>query len=196
MRSILAALCVLVLFPTVGLGKLLYVKDASEALLRTGPSLSNKILAVLKPGQEVSLVREEGDHYVVAMPNGTQGYVLKYLMTDQSSAEVRLQELEQKTQQRIQELETQAQEQEKEMTALREERDRLEDAKKHAESLAEKQTERVSQLQAQQGATQSQEALRWFLSGAGVLLAGILLGWIWGARGRRSRRSGLNIDRF
>jgi Flp pilus assembly protein TadB len=117
-------------------------------------------------------------------------------MTDQSSAEVRLQELEQKTQQRIQELETQAQEQVKEMTALREEHDRLEDARKQAESLAEKQTELVSQLQAQQGATQSQEALRWFLSGAGVLLAGILLGWIWGARGRRSRRSGLNIDRF
>jgi len=207
MRSIVAVLCVLVFFPAAVLGKSLYVKDASEALLRTGPSLSNKILAILKPGQEVSLVREEGDYYVVATPNGTQGYVLKYLMTDQNLAEARSQELEQKAQQRvqeleqkaqqkIQELETQAQEREKDMAALRQERDQLEDAKKQAEAKAQGQAELVSQLQAQQRTTQSQEALRWFLSGAGVLFAGILLGWMWGARGRRSRRGGLNFDRL
>jgi SH3 domain protein len=196
MWSIIAALCGLILFPAVGLGKSVYVKDTSEALVRTGPSLANKILVVLKPGQEVSLVREEGDYYVVTAPNGTQGYVLKYLMTDQSSAEVRLQELEQKTQQRIQELETRTQGQEKEIVALREERNLLEDARKQAEGMAGQQAELVSQLQAQQKAVQAQEAIRWFLSGAGVLLIGMLLGWLWGARGRRARRSGLSLDRF
>lgn len=197
MRAIIAALCVLVLFPTVGLGKSLYVKDTSEALLRTGPSLSNKILVILKPGQEVSLVREEGDYYVVATPNGTQGYVLKYLMTDQSSTEVRLQELKQKTQQRIKELETRTQEQEKELATLREEQGRLEDAKKQAEVMASRQAELVSQLQEQQQSrAQSREAIRWFLAGAGVLLTGMILGWIWGARGRRAHRSGLSMDRL
>ena len=196
MRAIIAALCMLILFPTVGLGKSLYVKDTREALLRTGPSLSNKILVILKPGQEVSLVREEGDYYVVATPNGTQGYVLKYLMTDQSSTEVRLQELQQKTQQRIKELETRTQEQEKELATLREEQGRLEDAKKQAEVMASRQAELVSQLQEQQSRAQSREAIRWFLAGAGVLLTGMILGWIWGARGRRARRSGLSLDRF
>jgi SH3 domain protein len=196
MWSIIAALCGLILFPAVGLGKSVYVKDTSEALVRTGPSLANKILVVLKPGQEVSLVREEGDYYVVTAPNGTQGYVLKYLMTDQSSAEVRLQELEQKTQQRIQELETRTQGQEKEIVALREERNLLEDARKQAEGMAGQQAELVSQLQAQQKAVQAQEAIRWFLCGAGVLLIGMLLGWLWGARGRRARRSSLSLDRF
>ncbi len=196
MRAIIAALCMLILFPTVGLGKSLYVQDTSEALLRTGPSLSNKILVILKPGQEVSLVREEGDYYVVATPNGTHGYVLKYLMTDQSSTEVRLQELKQKTQQRIKELETRTQEQEKELATLREEQGRLEDAKKQAEVMASRQAELVSQLQEQQRRAQSREAIRWFLAGAGVLLTGMILGWIWGARGRRARRSGLSLDRF
>src|SRR5712692_6781733 len=196
MRSIIVALCILVLFPAVGLGKSLYVKDTSEALLRAGPSLANKILVILKPGQEVSLVREEGDYYVVATPNGTQGYVLKYLMTDQSSTEVRLQELQQKTQQRIKELETRTQEQEKELATLREEQGRLEDAKKQAEVMASRQAELVSQLQEQQSRAQSREAIRWFLAGAGVLLTGMILGWIWGARGRRARRSGLSLDRF
>src|SRR6185369_10498265 len=113
MWLIVATLCGLLLFPAVGLGKSLYVKDKSEALLRTGPSLSNKILVILKPGQEVSLVKEEGDYYVVSTPNGTQGYVLKYLLTDQSSTAARgvapPQEPEQQTQQRIQDPEQQTQ---------------------------------------------------------------------------------------
>src|SRR5713226_9786819 len=196
MRSIIVALCVLVLFPTVGLGKSLYVKDTSEALLRAGPSLANKILVILKPGQEVSLVREEGDYYVVTTPNGTRGYVLKYLMTDQSSAEARPRELEQKTQQRIKELETQTQEQEKELAALREERGRLGDAKKQAEVMASRQAELVSQLQMQQRVVQKNEALYWFLAGAGVLLTGFIFGWIGGATSRRHRRSGLSMDRL
>lgn len=196
MRSIVAVLCALVLFPAVGLGKSLYVKDTSEALLRAGPSLANKILVILKPGQEVSLVREEGDYYVVATPKGTRGYVLKYLMTDRNSAAVQSQEPEEKTQQRIQELETQTQEQEKELVALREERGRLEDAKKQAEVMASRQAELVSQLQTHQSTAQSQEAIHWFLSGAGVLLTGVVLGWIWGARGGRTRRSVLRLGRF
>jgi len=218
MWIIIAALCGLMLFPTVGLGKSLYVKDTREALVRSGPSLSNKILVILKPGQEVSLVKEEGDYYVVATPKGTRGYVLKYLMTDENSAgarpqereqktqqrvqeleqktQQRVQELDQETQQKIQELETRAQEQEKELIALREERGRLEDAKKQAEGVASQQAELVFQLQAQQRAAQSQETLRWFLSGAGVLFAGMLLGRLWGARGRGTRRSGLSLNRL
>ncbi|SRR5712692_30943 len=197
MRSIITLLGALLLFSEVALGKSLYVRDnAKEALVRIGPSNENKILAVLKSGQEVSLVREEGGYYVVATPNGTQGYVLKYLMTDQSPAEARLKELEQKTQQRISELETQTQEQEKELAALREERGRLEDAKRQAEVTASQQAELVSQLQAQQRAVQKNEALYWFLAGAGVLLTGFVFGWIGGATSRRHRRSGLSMDRL
>jgi SH3 domain protein len=219
MWLIIATLCGLLLFPAVGLGKSLYVKDKREALLRTGPSLSNKILVILKPGQEVSLVKEEGDYYVVSTPNGTQGYVLKYLLTDQSSTaargvappqepepqtqqrnpdleqqpQQRNPDLEQQPQQRIHDLETRAQEQEKELLTLREERDRLAEAKKQAEGVASQQAELVSQLQAQQRTAQSQDSIRWFLSGAGVLLTGMFLGWLWGARGRRSN---LRFSRF
>jgi hypothetical protein len=134
--------------------------------------------------------------------------VLKYLLTDQSSTaargvappqepeqqtQQRNQDPEQQTQQRIQDLETRAQEQEKELLTLREERDRLAEAKKQAEGVASQQAELVSQLQAQQRGAQSQDSIRWFLSGAGVLLTGMLLGWFWGSRGRRSN---LRFSRF
>jgi len=198
MRPIVTLLSALLLFPTAVLGKSLYVRSStSEALVRTGPSTNHKILAVLKPGQEVPLVREEGGYYVVTTPNGTQGYVLKYLMTDQNPEGPRLrEEAAQKTQQRIAELEARAQEQEKELTALREERDRLEAATKKAEAMADQQADLASRLQTQQGAAQGQEARFWFLTGAGVLLAGFLLGWMWGASSRRYRRSSLSINRF
>jgi SH3 domain protein len=191
MWVIVTSLCVVLLVPTAALGKSLYVKEnTSEALLRSGPSLSNKILTILKPGQEVSLEGEEGDYYVVATRGGTQGYVLKYLLTDQSPAEVRLRELEQRSQQRINELEVRTEEQAKELAALREERIQLEAAKTGAEEKAGQQTDLIAQLQAQQSLQEREESLQWFVAGAGVLLIGVILGRLWGAAGRRARRNG------
>jgi SH3 domain protein len=213
MRRLFAFLSLLVLVPAVALGKSLYVRDTTkEALVRSGPNLANKILVILKPGQEVILEREEGNYYVVTTPNGVRGYVLKYLMTDRgpagvplrtaeppappSAAETRLREIEQQTQERIAALEARTQEQEKALTTLREERDRLAAAKKQAEATASQQAELAAQLQTQQSAAQGDEARLWFLSGAGVLLVGFVLGWMWGASSRRYRRSSLSLDRF
>src|SRR5881397_3995435 len=147
MRLIVTLLCALCLFPSVVLGKSLYVSGYREIMLRTGPSLQHKILAILKTGQEVSLTSEEGDYYIVALPNGTKGYVLKTYLTDQVPAATRLQELEPQTQQRIKELEAKTQEQEKELAALREERTQLEAAKQQAEITTTLQTGHTSQLQ-------------------------------------------------
>ncbi|MBI3304600.1 MAG: TIGR04211 family SH3 domain-containing protein [Deltaproteobacteria bacterium] len=196
MRSIVTLLCALFFFPAAALGKPLYVSGYREVMVRTGPSLENKILAILKTGQEVSLVGEEGDYYSVTLPNGIKGYVLKNYMTEQVPAEARLQEIEQKTQQRIKELETQTQEQAKELIILREQRGRLEAAKQQAEAAAQQQTDLASRLQSQQSASASESQQRWFITGAGVLLTGLVLGWIWGATGRRNRRNGLSLSRF
>lgn len=196
MRPIILLLGALLLFPAGVLGKTLYVSGYREVMLRTGPSLENKILAILKTGQEVSVVGENGDYYLVETPNGKRGYVLKTYMTEQMPAETRLQEIERKTQERIQALEAKTQAQEKELIALREERAKLLAAKQQAEVTANQQTELVSQLQAQQDATASERERGWFVAGAGVLLTGVLLGWMWGRTGRRTRRAGLSLERF
>jgi len=195
MRLIVTLLCALCLFPTVVLGKSLYVSGYREIMLRTGPSLQHKILAILKTGQEVSLAGEEGDYYIVTLPNGTKGYVLKTYLTDQVPAETRLQELEPQTQQRIKELEAKTQEQEKELAALREERTQLlESAKQQAEVTTTLQTGHTSQFQTQQSATEDGSQLEWFITGAGVLFAGWLLGRMTG--GRRNRHNGLSLGRL
>lgn len=182
------------LFPTVAFSKALYVKEnANEALVRTGLTVENKILAVLKPGQEVVLVGEEEDHYLVLTPSGMRGYVLKYQMTDQSPAERRLQDLEQRTQQKIKELEERTQVQEKELVTLRDERKQVEAARKEAEEKALHHADMVAQLQAQQSARENEEALHWFLAGAGVLLVGVLFGRLWGGAAKKGKRAGLSL---
>jgi SH3 domain protein len=194
MRTGVIVLCLVLWHPAVVLGKSLYVRDnIREALVRTGPTLENKIIAILKPGQEVTLAGEEENHYIVVTPNGSQGYVLKYQMTDQSPAEKRLQEIEQRTQQKIKDLETQTQTQEKELIALREERSQLEAAKKQAEERAMQHADMIAQLQAQQSARENEEAVEWFLAGAGVLLLGVLFGRLWGGAARKNKRASLPL---
>jgi len=186
--------CVVLFLPGVVFGKSLYVRDnTKEALVRTGTSTENKIISILKSGQEVTLVGEEESYYLVVTPGGAQGYVLKYQMTEQSPAEKRIQEIEQRSQQKIQELETQTQTQQKELIALREEREQLETARKGAEERAQQHADMVAQLQAQQSARESEEALQWFLAGAGVLLLGVLFGRLWGGAARKNKRSGLML---
>lgn len=193
-RFSLLLLLAILLCPTVAFSKALYVKEnTNEALVRTGPTVENKIIAVLKPGQEVVLVGEEEDHYLVMTPSGARGYVLKYQMTDQSPAEKRLQDLEQRTQQKIKELEERTQVQEKELVTLRDERKEIEAARKEAEEKALHHADMVAQLQAQQSARENEEALHWFLAGAGVLLVGVLFGRLWGGAAKKGKRAGLSL---
>ncbi len=196
MWPIIATLCVVLLYPASVLGKSLYVSGYREVMVRTGPSLENKILAILKTGQEVSLIGEDGDDNLVSTPSGTRGYVLKNYMTEQMPAETRLQEIEQRTQQRIRELEQQTEKQEQELLALREECNQQAAAKRQAEATANQQAELASQLQAQQDATANSNQQRWFITGAGVLLTGLIIGRVWGASVRRTRRNGLSLGRL
>ena len=182
------------MIPALVSAKSLYVRDnVEEVLVRTGPSIENKIISILKSGQEVTLVGEEESYYIVVTPGGSRGYVLKYQMTDQSPVDKRIQEIEQRAQKKIQELETRTQTQEQELTALRAERESLETARQEAEQQATQRADMIAQLQAQQSARESEEALQWFLAGAGVLLIGMLFGRLWGGAVRKSRRTGLTL---
>lgn len=195
MRICMTLLCMGLFVPAIAFGKSLYVRDnIDEVLVRTGPSTEHKIIAILNAGQEVSLVGEQENYYIVVTSGGSRGYVLKYQMTEQSPVEKRIQEIEQRSQQKIQKLETQTQEQEKELVTLREEREKLETAREEAEKRALQHADMVAQLQAQQSARESEEALQWFLAGAGVLLMGVLFGRLWGGAARKNKRGGLMLS--
>ena len=115
----------------------LYVSGYRELMLRTGPHLDNRIIAVLKTGDAVTLIREAGeDYYLVALPDDRQGYILKGYVTEQIPATHRVQVLEEQVTKQTQELDR-----------LREENTRLQAAQGEAQrSVAEQAGRRGNSL--------------------------------------------------
>lgn len=195
MRSVIVLLWVMVFVPGGVFAKSLYVSGYREIGVRTSPESDGTVMVTLKTGDEVTLVSGTGEHYLVSLPGGSRGYVQKSGMTDQEPAEVRLQKLEQKTQQQIKELQTKTEEQERQLAALRQDRGQLDTARKQAETKASEQAKRAAELEAQQEGVVRDFYIRWFLAGAGVLGAGLLLGWVWHGIAQRNRRTGRSFGR-
>ena len=154
----------------------LYVSGYREIMLRTGPSVEHRIIAVLKTGNQVEAVGTEGDYHLVSVPDGRQGYVLNSFLTNEAPPRRQIEDLTAK-------VEAQA----AELDQLRGE---------HLQVMAENdklnkdnQSDRRQLRRLQQESTDLQRDMRlaWFVAGAGVLLIGWLLGWTRVRLRRRAR---------
>jgi SH3 domain protein len=154
----------------------LYVSGYREIMLRTGPSVGHRIIAVLKTGNQVEAVGTEGDYHLVSLPDGRQGYVLNSFLTNEAPPRRQIEDLTAK-------VEAQA----AELDQLRGE---------HLQVMAENdklnkdnQSDRRQLRRLQQESTDLQRDMRlaWFVAGAGVLLIGWLLGWTRVRLRRRAR---------
>ena len=147
-------------------------------MLRTGPHLDNRIIAVLKTGDAVTLIREAGeDYYLVALPDDRQGYILKGYVTEQIPATHRVQVLEEQVTKQTQELDR-----------LREENTRLQAAQGEAQRSVAEQAALLQNVTVERDQLQREASVSSFLAGAGVLLIGWLLGWTRLRLRRKSQR--------
>lgn len=185
MRKLPILVVLVLLFPPVSRAQDLYVSDYREVMVRTGPSLRNKIIAVLKTGDAVTLIREaEEDYYLVALPDGREGYMLKGYVTEQipPAHRVRL-------------LEDQVAKQNQELTRLREENTLLQATLEETQRNAAERETHIQTLTLERNQHRSDTRISSFLAGAGVLLIGWLLGWTRLRLRRKSqRRPGLNFS--
>jgi SH3 domain protein len=193
-----------------------YVTDSFEITLRTGPSNENKIIAMLFSGRSLEVLDARGEwSHVKVLDDGKEGWILsRYLVTrlpwefqakklqeDFVSLNARLNRLQKEfvdeSQQR-QGLAAELRQKTQELEVLSKEYLEL---KKGAEGYLRlrtihEATERdlkaaqseLSTLTAENEALRSSEQNRWFLSGALVLLCGLLIGGIVG-RQQKKRRS-------
>ncbi len=181
-RRILSCGLLFSLLPTLTQAKDFYVSGHREIQVRTGPGDQSNAFATLKTGQKMQRVSQEGDYYLVKIPDGRRGYVLKKNLTDETPPEYRLGELEAKVKQQVEEIKQ-----------LRQENNGLiEAADVQTRREAEVKTE-LEQLQAGRSNIQRDRNLTWFLAGAGVLLVGWLIGWRFRLRGK-SRYQGLSLS--
>jgi SH3 domain protein len=210
----LHAVCIMTLiFFTTAHAETLFVKDMMEITFRTGPGTEHKIIAMLKSGQSMEVV-ESGTGWTKArLPNGREGWVLTRLVSPEPPASLISKNLKEKNEEIsrqsaiLLEENTQIKEEKQklieELAATKTLCDEItrsyEDIKKgSAEYLNLKknhekiqtqlveQNRTIEQLKNRLAGIQSGHAVRWFLSGAGVLLVGFFIGFIVKKQRRRS----------
>ena len=159
----------------------LYVSGYREIMLRSGPSVQHKILAVLKTGDRMTRLETQGDYYLVALPDGKRGYVVRTFVGKEPPPETSLKHLEQTVKSQAEQLES-----------LRRENARLKEVSSRIERDASARSELLRRLEQERAELRRDNNVWWFLAGAGVLLVGWFMGWTRLRLRRRARRGGLS----
>jgi len=73
-----------------------YITDSMEITLRTGPGVDHKIIAMIKAGQAVEVVIPEDEWSMVSLPSGREGWVLTRFITITEPSRLKLENLETK----------------------------------------------------------------------------------------------------
>jgi SH3 domain protein len=197
-----AGLMMLLAASTVS-AKTMYVNDLLKLMVRSGKGLDNRILAIIESGDPVNVVEEGEQWSKVRAPDGKEGWVLSRYLTSQETASHRLAELEALHAQTVTENESLRGENQKlkdenaslsgSLTANSAEFDALRQAdetlrRESANFLKLKKNFAAASEQAETLQRQNQEIaaslarlerdrnIRWFITGASVLLVGFLIG--------------------
>lgn len=198
-----------------------YVGDLTEITFRTGPGTDYKIIEMLKSGQKVEVVQAGDDWTKVRLPSETEGWVLTRLISPNPPPRLLLDEFKQRnamlTRQaaslleentRIKaEKETMAEELASQRQLFSELKNSYETLKKDSaeyltiKSIHEKttallaqRTKQIEKLEEEITNLKLSHNIKWFLSGAGVLFLGFLIGL--SAKRQRKRTSLLSLVCF
>jgi len=191
-----------------------FVSDTTlETILRAGPNTTHRIIASLPVGARVTLIREEQGWAEVSLPDGRTGWTLmrylserppwhmtaKRLAAEKQQIQTQIDDLDRSNQELSEEnraLEKQFEINRQELESLRQEYEVLKKGSANYIGLKkafEKLDLEVPQIKARLEENQrlhdkleSSTSIRWFLSGAGVLVVGWILGLIMSGRRRRS----------
>lgn len=192
-----------------------YVTDSFEVTLRTGPSNENKITAMLFSGRSLDILSTQGEwSHVRVSDSDKEGWVLsRYLVTrlpwevqakklqeEMAAMTARLTRLDKESADGSLQRQTLASELKRKTDALGQLSKEHEELKKGAEGYLKLKTlyeasERdlttaraeINRLSAENEALRSSQQNRWFLSGALVLLCGLLIGGIAGRQQKKKR---------
>lgn len=182
----------------------MYVSDILKLTLRTGPSIENKILAVIDSGQMMEIV-EFGDEWSqVQLPNGKEGWVLSRYLTSNETNNIKLQRLETKHKNLMiqaaelleennrlkaenKKLSTEFEADQKQLVKVRTDYETLKTEAaefltlktryKRAASQLGEQTAKAQKLEEQLSRLGMNTYIKWFLAGSGVLIVGFIIGF-------------------
>ena len=193
----------------------MYVSDKMKITFRTGPGNDRKITSLLNSGQQVEAIQSSGDWVQVHLPDGKEGWVLNRYLTAVVPCGIEIESLRQAHQRLNTEaaalkkeniaLKTDKKNLSEALTknkiALHASRAQYDTLKKesvhfielkakHEKTVLElsSQTKKADQLEKELSEALKSRHIKWFLSGAGVLIFGMILGF---SSKREKRRSSL-----
>jgi len=196
----------------------MYVSDTTlETILRSGPGNTYRITASIQVGTPVSLLKEESDWAQVGLEDGRTGWIPRQYLSAQQPWSMTAEKLE-KDKKELQSrtgrseaihhelreenaaLKKQLESERKELSTLRQEHDALNKGAAQYLQLKAAHDQLISEFQEYKSkfdeiekkytTLSSSTAMEWFLTGAGVLFGGWLLG-LFMARSRRRRAAEL-----
>ena len=194
----------------------LYVSDTTvEANLRTGTQQENRIIALLRPGTQLEVLSEEDGWAEVTLADGRTGWILRRYLSERPPWRVTAEKLATENEQlraqvgtikggnqdllqKNKELQKQVDVQQKELEEVRRNYEELKNSSTNYLNLkmayenlqkgARQSNAKLDTLEKAHGKLKTSTGIRWFLSGAGVLLLGYIMGTSV-ARLRRRRSS-------
>jgi SH3 domain protein len=205
-HKVLPILCLLLLPPGLATAETRYVTDIAKITLRTGESTSHRIKRILPSGTAVEVLadnRETG--YTKVRVNGLTGYMLTNKLMDHPSARSRLAALQKEIEElksapgelrkRLTDLQTQHQEllaahqelqsikqkQEQELQSIQRTASnaiRISNERNELRQQVASLTRQLADLKQENQALSNEATRDWFMIGAGVIIAGILIGLI------------------
>jgi len=194
----------LCLFSASVYGETMYVSDILKLTLRTGPSIENKIIAVIESGQVMEVMKSGQEWSQVQLPNGKEGWVLSRYLTTNETNNIKLERLDAKHKNlmiqaaelleennRLKEenkrFSTDFETNQKQLAKIQSDYDALKaeaaefltlktNYERAASELAE-QTVKAKQLEEQLSSLEMNAYIKWFLAGSGVLIIGFIIGF-------------------
>ena len=204
----------IVLFSTVVQAETMYVGDNIKITVRTGPGINHKIVAMIRSGESVEMLKPEEEWSLVRITNGKEGWVLSRFLTANEPDGLVLDRLKKKHKvltiqavSLIEENKVYKKENNKLNSELKTNEEMLNEIRLSYETLKKEsagflelksnyekissklseQTKKAEKLEEELTKLLLHQNIKWFLSGAGVLLLGFLIGF--SAKRQRRRPS-------
>ena len=215
MKGLCIIVMCLILFSTPVLAESLYVSDTMKIMMRTGPGNDRKIISQIGVGKKVEVLEPGEEWSLVRLDNGKEGWVISRFLTDKIPSDIELEILKSKHEALMAKAATMQEENSllkaenkklntefavitkklqktsKDYEALKiDSKEFLKLQSKFKESsskLAEK-TKKAEKFEDELTKLLWNQNIKWFLSGAGVLILGFIIGF---STRRQRRRSSL-----
>ena len=205
----------LFLFSTPVLAESKYISDTMKITMRTGPGNDRKIISMLSVGKKVEVLEPGDDWTLVRLDNGKEGWVLSRFLTDKIPSDIELEILKSKHEALManaskmreensllkaenKKLNTEfavitkkLQKTNKNYEALKRDSKeflKLQSKFKESSSKLSEQTKKAEKFEDELTKLLWNQNIKWFLSGAGVLILGFIIGF---STKRQRRRSSL-----